>query len=233
MAFDELYIANRMLIKVGAETMSSFPNKLTKTGRLTQAVYDGIVFEVFGMNIPWKFATTRAQLIEITDPAVAFGWDHQFALPELIVRNLGTVDEQDDMINYPYKREMIMTVANNRTRVTPVYLTDQDEMFIRYVVWLTDPASWPGWFQALVIAKGAKELLWSVKKDDFKSLDLRKELEDAISAAKGANGSEDMETGDNLMDLDMGNTDILNATDLIAGRTGNRHRFNFRSINRT
>jgi len=170
-------------------------------------------------------------LAEVT-PVPVFGWDHQFGLPQGIIRTLRTVDENARTINYPYARGVVLTVKNKRKVETDVYLTDQDAMFIEYVYFRKNPASWPGWFQRLVIAYGAKEMLWSVKKDDFKSLDLRKDLEDALSAAKGANGAEDMEVGDNQMDLDMGNTDILDSS-LLLRTEARAHRLSFQSINRS
>jgi hypothetical protein len=210
MAFDELYIANRMLLMVGAGTISTFPGTATKTQRLTRAVYDGIVYEVFHMNVRWKFATTRAQLT-VLSTTPAFGWLYQYGLPQGIVRIVGTVDENARYIQYPYAREVLLTRSGNKTIETDVLLCDQDEVFIRYVYLRTTPATWPGWFQRLVICAGAMQLVAPVKKDDFTALNVQRQYVDALSKAKGANGAEDTETGDNQADLDLGNTDFADA----------------------
>ncbi len=208
MAFDELYIANRMLIAVGEETMSSLTDK-TKAGRLTRSFYDGFVYEVFHMNINWKFASTRAQLAELRTPA--FGYDRQFGVPQGCVRIVRTVDENDRTINYPYKREVLLTRPGNKTIETDVFLTDQETMFVEYVYLRTNPKAWPGWFQKLVILHGALELVSPIKKDDFTALHLQKKYEQAILDAKGSNGAEDMETGKQMRDIHLGNTEIINA----------------------
>ncbi len=208
-SFDKLYLANRMLLAVGAESISSL-GKATKGQRLTALIYDGIVNEVFSFNIPWKFATTRAQLGKLSETP-AFGWDHQFGFPEACVRIISTVDEQGDDIHYPYRREVLLSRSGKRTVETDVYLTNQDEMFIKYVYLRANPAAWPGWFQRLVILHGAMQLVAPIQKDDFTALNIQRQFVDAYSKAKGANASEDLDTGDQAQDLDMGNTDFVDA----------------------
>lgn len=224
--FDKLYIANRMLLMVGAESIASL-GRATKNQRLSALIYDGIVNEVFHFNIPWKFATTRAQLDELSATPV-FGYDHQFGVPEKLVKVIATVDEQSDTINYEYRREVLITRRGSRTTETDVYLTNQDEMFIKYVYLRANPAAWPGWFQRLVILHGAMQLVAPVKKDDFTALNIQRQFVDAYSKAKGANAAEDMDTGDQAEDLDMGNTDFENAVQ----DSGIIHPWNTSSLNR-
>ena len=207
--FDNLYIANRMLLMTGAESISSL-GRATKGQRLTALILDGIIYEVFSFNIPFKFASTRAQLDELS-ATPAFGWDHQFGFPAACVRILATVDEQGDDINYPYRREVILTRSGSRTVETDVLLTNQDEVFVRYVYLRANPAAWPGWFQRLVILHGAMQLVAPVKKDDFTALNIQRQFVDAYSKAKGSNAAEDMDTGDQAADLDLGNTDLVDA----------------------
>jgi hypothetical protein len=207
--FDKLYLANRMLLAVGAESISSL-GKATKGQRLTALILDGIIYEAFSFNIPLKFATTRAQLDELSTTPV-FGWEHQFGFPAACVRILSTVDEQGDDIQYPYRREVLLTRSGSRTVETDVLLTNQDEVFVRYVFLRANPAAWPGWFQRLVILHGAMQLVAPIQKDDFTALNIQRQFVDAYSKAKGANASEDIDTGDQARDLDMGNTDFVDA----------------------
>jgi len=208
--FDKLYIANRMLLMTGAETISSFPGVATKTQRITKIIYDGIVNEVFAFNIPWKFATTRAQLEKLS-ATPAFGWNYQFGFPQACVRILSTVDENGDDIHYPYRREVLLGRSGKRTTETDVLLTDQDEVFVKYVYLRANPAAWPGWFQRLVVLHGAMQLVAPVQKDDFTALNIQRQFVDAYSKAKGANASEDLDTNNQATDLDMGNNDFVDA----------------------
>lgn len=212
MAFDQLHIANRMLFRVGSESITSFTagSESTKPQRLIVAIYDSIVEEVFNLNIPWKFATTRKELTEIT-PVPVFGYDHQFAAPPGYVRIIKTVDENAREINYPYKKEVLLTVVLKKTVETDVFLTDQESMFVEYVYLRANPAAWPGWFRKLVILSGAKELVGPVKKDDFTMLSITRDLKEATLAAKGANGAEDMNTSNEDVDVDLGSDDFVMA----------------------
>ncbi len=209
MALDKGYIKDRMLMKVNAQLISGSIDD-TKRARLLDAIYDGIVYEVFHMNVNWHFATTPAQLNEVT-PVPIFGWDHQFAYPQGCVRIIKTVDENARTINYPYKREVFLKVVNNTTTEIDVLLTDQTEVFVKYIFLRTNPASWPGWFQRLVILTGAKELVGPVKKDDFTMLNIKNDLHQAILDAKGANGAENMKTGSNGRSLDAGSHAFVNS----------------------
>lgn len=224
--FDNLYIANRMLLMVGAESIASL-GRATKGQRLTELIYDGIVNEVFSFNIPFKFATTRAQLDELST-IPAFGWEHQFAFPEKCVRIIKTVDEQGDDLNYPYRREVLLTRRGSRTVEIDVLLTNQNEVFIKYVYLRANPAAWPGWFQRLVILHGAMQLVAPIQKDDFTALNIQRQFVDAYSKAKGANASEDMDTGNQAEDLDMGNEDFVNAVQ----DSGVIHPWNTSNLNR-
>jgi len=55
------------------------------------------------------------------------------------------------------------------------------------------------------------QLVAPIQKDDFTALNIQRQFVDALSKAKGANASEDMDTGDQAQDLDMGNEDLVNA----------------------
>ncbi len=209
MAFDKLYIANRMLLKASANTLGAF-GKATKTQRLTEAIYDGIVYEVFHLNINWHFATVPAQLNELT-PVPIFGRAHQFVYPPGCVRIIKTVDENAKEVNYPYERGLFLKPQGSNTVEIDVLLTDQTEVFVKYVYLRTNPASWPGWFQKVVILSGAKELIGPVKKDDFTMLNIKNDLKLALSEAKGANGAENMKTGRNARTLDAGQNDYVDA----------------------
>jgi hypothetical protein len=214
MAFDEGYIKDRMLLKVGSQSIGGSTDD-TKRRRTVDAIYDGIVYETFHRHI-WHFATTRIQLVELaTTPA--FGWLHQYAYPPGCVRIIKTLDENARTINYDYKREVVLSVSAGKTVETDVMLTDQEKVFVLYVYLRKDPASWPGWFQKLVILSGAKELVGPIKKDDFTALNIKNDLALALSEAKGANAAENLKVGNNLRTIDAGNRDFIEAPTAFMG----------------
>ena len=55
------------------------------------------------------------------------------------------------------------------------------------------------------------QLVAPIQKDDFTALNIQRQFVDAYSKAKGANASEDMDTGDQAADLDLGNADFVDA----------------------
>lgn len=209
MAFDKLYIINQIIIAVGAKTLGSLSTD-TKAQRVVDSIYDGIVDEVLDFNIPYKFASARAELTEL-DSTPAFGWSHQYGLPGGCVRILTTEDENGRTIQYPYDREVLITRTDNKVTETDIILCDQEQVFVRYIFLRKNPAAWPGYFRRLVILHGAMQLCAPIKKDDFRSLFIEKQFNKAYKRAKGRNGAEGMETDDNDVNLDLGNTDVIDA----------------------
>jgi len=197
------------MISVGEKTLSSLGTD-SKSQRLANAFYDGIVEEVFDFKIPYKFATTRDELTELSSTP-AFGYSHQYALPGGCVRILTTEDENGRAIQYPYDREVVIDRTAGRVTETDAVMCDQEQVFVRFIILRKNPAAWPGYFRRLVILHGAMQLCAPIKKDDFRSLYLEKQFNKAYSMAKGRNGAEGMETSDNNVDLDLGNTDIIDA----------------------
>ena len=205
MAFDDLYVVNRMMIAIGQKRLSALGED-SKSQRLAEDVYDGIVKEVFELLAP-KFATTRAELTAL-EAAPAFGYDYQYKLPSGCVRILETVDEDSNTVHYEYRREDYVHVENKKTVHDDVLLCDQEECFIRYIVLRTNSGRWPGWFTKVVYLTGAVELVTPIVGDDYRALRLENRLEKAIDEARAADGAEDMDVDATGRDVDSGEQNI-------------------------
>jgi len=206
MALDKIYIVNRMLIKIGEKTLASLGTD-SKSQRLVTDIYDGIVDEVFALDIPYKFATARAQLTRHADTP-DFGYDYMYKLPNDCVRILETVDVNSRLVKYDYRREVYCSVVAGRTKQEDVILCDREYCYVKYIVKRTNPATWKPWFRKLVILTGAIELCVPITEHDYRKLTLQKDLDEAIGMARSANGVEDMDTDDFGRDVDSGDQNI-------------------------
>jgi len=200
MAFDKLYVVNRMMIAIGQKTLASLGTD-SKSQRLANDIFDGIVAEVFALPIDWHFATAYAELAQIaTDPAL--GYDYQYTMPDGCVRVISTVDENCRDVHYKYDIGVYCHTENGKVVQDDVLLCDQDEVFVKYIVLRTNPGHWPAWFTKVVILTGAVELCIPIEGDDYRALRLQNRLDQALADARFANGLAGM-------DVDAGGRDVL------------------------
>jgi len=206
MANAKINMINRMLIKIGDKTLSSLGVD-AKSQRLAEEIYDSIVDEVFALDIPYKFATSRAQLTQHAD-APAFGYDYQYKLPNDCVRIIETVNVDSRLVHYEYRREVYCYTSGGRTVQDDVILCDQEYVYVKYIVKRTSPEIWPPWFRSLVILKGAIDLCPPIAQHDYRKLSLQKDLDAAMDEARAANGAEDMDVDEHGRGLDSGDRNI-------------------------
>lgn len=206
MAFDKLYVVNRMMIAIGQKTLDNLGTD-SKSQRLANDIFDGIVAEVFALPIDWHFATTPAELTKIsTDPAL--GYDHQYKLPDGCVRVISTVDENCRDVHYKYEIGVYCHTENGKMVQDDVLLCDQDEVFIKYIVLRTNPGHWKAWFTKVVILTGACELVMPIEGDDYRALRLQNRLDKALDDARAANGLDGMDVDEDGRDVLDGQKDI-------------------------
>jgi hypothetical protein len=206
MAFDKLYVVNRMMICIGETTLASLGTD-SKSQRLANDIFDGIVAEVFALPIEWHFATAHAELAKVaTDPAL--GYDHQYKLPDGCVRVISTIDENYRDIHYEYEIGVYCHTENGKVVQDDVLLCDQDEVFVKYIVLRTNPGSWRAWFTKLVILTGAIEMCAPIAENDYRKMSLQRDLDTAMDTARYANGLEGMDVDIEGRDLLDGQKDI-------------------------
>ncbi len=209
---DDLGIVNAALLLIGAEKLGSLATGegATKTEKLANTILDHCKKWVFDLPVEWKFARTRAELASTTDPV--FGkYDHQYIFPNECRRILATVDEDDDEIEYQWRREVYID-GNNKYAVM---LTSEDDVYIRYIVYISNPSMYPDWFSRLIIIQIAlflaKPVTEGQQRTDPLYTKLRDMWRDSYDIAKSANASEDADVNNAHIRDDKGNTDILSS----------------------
>lgn len=159
----------------------------------------------------WKFAIVRTQLNADTDPVIGH-YDYRYKLPSKCLRVIAVIDEDDDELYYPYRREMYVDGNQNQFRCI---LTDQDECFIRYLRDVDAVDHWPAWFCRLVAVDLAILLCEPLKQDKQKKNQLLLMRDEPVyglmARAIQANDMEDTDTTEDNLMKDMGNNEVLDA----------------------
>lgn len=197
----ETDIANVALIMVGEAKINSLQDN-NKAARLAKSLFTICRDEAFGMPVDWKFATTRTELSQLsTTPA--FGYDFQYGLPSNLHRIIAQVAEDDDRLQFEYRREVIGE--------TDVLLTNETTAFIKYIILRTDTSVYPPWFVRLVYLNMAVKLAQPLKQDKNKVEQFVLLLELATIDAEQSNGMEDVNVNQDQRRDDTGNMDVLDA----------------------
>jgi len=167
MATSETTICNQALGRIGAKRI----NNLTDGSE--EAIHCTLHYEqtrdALLRSFWWRFAAGRATLSQdATDPD--FEWDNQFDLPTDFMA-FRTVFEDN---NVPSKTTMRRYELEGLK-----LLTNEDEMEIRYVKKITDPAKFDPLFVELLVLQLALKLVMPLSEDKT----LRREIRDDIVIA--------------------------------------------------
>lgn len=204
---DKTGIVNAALLLIGAKKIDSISSSGTKSARLANTIYEHCRDIIFSMPINWKFATTRAELSALSDDPAFGSYDHQYALPDDCVRIIAMVDEDGDDKEYVHRKEVYISGSDQYD----VILTNEDDVYVKYIVMRNDPAKYPAWFTQLIVLKLAFFLVEPLKQDDRLYIKLKDMWTDALNDAKAGNGTEDVDVDDNDTRLDYGNKDVIDA----------------------
>lgn len=207
MAISKLSIINMGLLQVGAAKLSSLEDDV-KAARLATEMYEFCLLEVVDMAVNWKFMTARKKLDRIADPL--FGsYDHQYTLPANCRRIIAMCDEDGDDKEYRYRREVYVDDADNQTDVV---LTNEDDVYIKFIVLRTDESKYPAWFAKLVADKISMVLAEPMKQRTEIYNKLRFIWDMDFDLAKSGNGAwGDADVGVDGANVDSGNNDVINA----------------------
>ena len=197
----ETDIANVALIMVGEAKISTLTDN-KKAARLAKSLYTVSRDEAFDMPVDWKFATARRELGQIA-VTPASGYDFQYALPSDVRRVIAQVPEDNDRLQFEWRREIFDSV--------PVLLTNETTAFIKYIVLITDTSLYPAWFVRLIYLNMAVKLAQPLKQDDKKVQQFAQLLELAMIDAEQSNGMEDVNVNQDQRRDDTGNMDVLDA----------------------
>lgn len=205
----KLKIINAALLMQGSKKIFS-PNDDTKAARVANELYDTVVDEIADMAEDWYFMEARAQLSEL-EAEPAFGHlEHQYGLPAGFVDMIAVCDERGKDIEYEWKRETYVDAAGVQT---PVFLTNETTVYLKYIVEVTNPQLWPAWYIRLIILRLVQYLVTSVKgESNFINLTVGKAWNDSWNIAKKANArGKRSRTGSNNKHEDLGSNEVINA----------------------
>jgi hypothetical protein len=208
-SISETNIKNAALALIGADTITS-PTDTSKEGKFSKELYPLAVRETFDYPINWAFAESRTELTQLTD-APDFGYDYQYELPSKCRRVVALVDEDGDEVEYEWRREVYVKISGNREIEYDVFLTAQNEAFIKYIRERSDPNKWPGYFTKMVYTRLAVLMCAPLKAATQKKQQLINLWEEAVIEAKIGNGMESADVNDDSVNLDKGNTDVVDA----------------------
>jgi hypothetical protein len=145
----------------------------------------------------------------IAEKTPDFGYDHQYRLPSGVRRVLNMVDEEDRDTEYEHREELYVDDADNEI---DVLLTDEAEAFVKFLYLRTDVSTWPAWFARLVILNLAIYLCEPMKSKQVRQNQLERMYIEALDNAIKCNGMQSADVNSSNVNLDKGNTDVLNAS---------------------
>ena len=207
-------VINYALVLAGEKQINATTDPV-KAAKLADSMWEIVTLAVCdNPYVDWKFQTVRGTLSELSDTP-ASGYDHQYAYPDNARRIIATINEDDDTIEFKWRRELYIDSSNKEY---DVLLTNEDTVRVKYLVYRADPAKWPGWYVELVATKLAVVVSEPLKQDKKHREQLRSMLLTAVETAMAGNQREDTDVNAENEDLDKGNTSVVGAA--VAGFLG-------------
>lgn len=166
----QVTICNLALLKFGDKSIASIDDE-TAEARACKALYD-MERNMLLYSHPWNFAMKRAELVQLgTDPA--FEYDYQYALPNDCLRAW----------------ELYSSTANWVIEGC-VLLTNEDEVYLRYIAKITDPTYYSPLFIDCLALKLGAELATKLGEAKTTKEGLLKELRSMLLMAYQVNALE-------------------------------------------
>jgi hypothetical protein len=199
-------ISNVALAMVGSLPIVNFTDD-SKSARSCKSLYPVCLEETMDLPYDWKFLTTRQQLSQLTDAPAFGGYDYQYSLPDNARRVLAQVNVDSDDIEYRWRRETFFKSG----RHYDVILTNEPTCYIKFIRQVDDSAKYPGWFTKMIYLSMASKLSEPLKQNRLLALDFVAMWQLAVDEAKAANGLEDVDVNAENVNVDDGNTEVINA----------------------
>lgn len=166
----ETEIVNAGIIKLGAAAILDIDQD-SKVAKLCKRRYYGLRDKLL-RAYPWGFAIKRIELAQIsTAPVYEFSYAHQLPSNSLRVIEI-------DMRSTKYMREGDTIVSNN------------SEVFVRYVQQITDPNKMDISFREALAAKIAQELCMAIADNQSLYKIMKTDFLDSISEARNTGAIE-------------------------------------------
>lgn len=164
-------VCNIALVKIGVDPISDINDPTNKPSRTCLALWEGNRDAVLEAT-KWKCASKRAELTQLED-APLFDWDYQYQLPADYIRMIAAKD------NIPYLIE------------GDKLLSDEEEVFIRYVYRLTTTGSYHPTLIEAMAARLASELAIPLKASPALRASMFQEFQLILTTAEVINAFDD------------------------------------------
>jgi hypothetical protein len=201
-------IVNLCLRLIGAEKIGALSDS-TKQAIIAREVYDQCLRECFEIPEDWFFAIARAKLSRLTAVPLFGSFNYMYSKPNQCCRIINMVDENGDYFKYDFSEEVYVSGSTK----TDVILTNQEEVFVKYIVYRDEPNIYPAWFCKLIAAKIAVYLAAPLRggQDNYTTFQIEKIWRWAYDEAKVGNSSHQL-TIENNRNSEEGNHDLIDAS---------------------
>lgn len=179
----ETDVVNLALREIGTYRISDLRTEDSADAEVARDVYDETVLECLAGH-EWRFAIKQAALQQGTITPSA-RYDYAYDLPSDFVR-LSSVSESDDML-VPLLDFDVIDSPN--TPGVQAIIANVGSVYIEYVYERTEPARWPPWFVAFVVARLASRLA-SPLKSTVERERLEQLADERMRKARSADGTQ-------------------------------------------
>ncbi len=129
-------VVNVALRRVGATRITSL-NEGSASAVVANDLFTEVLDDLLRQHF-WNFATEREKLAQLTETPT-FEFDHAYTMPAGWIRTVSVHPNSEGAGTMFYREEQ---VKDKR-----VIVTSADEVFLRYIVRVTDPNLWPADFR--------------------------------------------------------------------------------------
>ena len=167
MSFTSIDICSHALVKLGANSISSFQEETTEA-HIAKQLYD-MVLDSLLSSYPWRFALKQTSLARLTESPKA-DYQYAYALPTDCIRILSAgPTNQGSGLKYRVAQQQLHT---NSSSVMLTYLCRPNE------------ADFPAFFVEALVAKLAAEFCLPLTESTTRTDYLRKLSQEAIQTAR-------------------------------------------------
>lgn len=181
----ETEIVNAALRRVGARRIVDVSENVASAGIAKDVLVE--VRDNMLRAAAWNFATTRARLARLTAVPVS-RFQFGYALPSDWLRTLEVADNSGGTGTVPYKQEALQLEDSSFIQAI---LCSAEQVYLRYVRLVEEPANWSASFQSLVVLGLAKVFAPSIAKSNTLLVAIDSELKAAMKQARAIDGMED------------------------------------------
>ena len=167
MSFTSIDICSHALVKLGANSISSFSEETTEA-HIANQLYD-MVLDSLLSSYPWRFALKQASLARLADNPKA-DYQYAFALPGDCIRILSAGQtNRGTGLNYRVAHQQLHT---NSPSVMLTYLSRPNE------------SDFPAFFVEALVAKLAAEFCLPLTESTARTDYLKKQAQEALQIAR-------------------------------------------------